>query len=311
MAVEEIVPIGNPEWECVWERHNSCYPNKDRTVESLKRKFQELAKKKVPTGDPNCPPHIIYAQRIYRKIVEATDGSTGGSDLKGDLEDYNDDKDVDGDEEDNGKDVVGNIEFLAGMDEDGDSNDHGEGGGRREHLVMARDLFLQKEGGNNSTAGDASASMSMQHSLSGAKRLSTQSSGGGRKKSSKGFTQPLWIPWRSSTLDKSGKGDGSDGYSFGNMMSMMMMQNRFDNKQRERQYQKELELREREFQLCWEEMAIACKEVHAQHQMVNIMLMTMLNKNGGGDNSNPPPSPSMGQTNRFDVSDVNYKTLVL
>ncbi len=205
----------------------------------MKRKFQELAKKKVPTGDPNCLPHIIYAKRIYRKIVEATDGLTGGSDLKCNLEDDDYDKDVDGDEEDDGKDVVGNVEFLAGMDEDDNSNDRGEGGGCCECLVMARDLFLQKEGGNNSTAGDASASMSMHHSASGAKRLSTQSSGEARKKSSKGFTQPLLIPRRSPTSDKSDEGDGSDGYSFGNMMSMMMMQNRFDNKQREQQYRKE------------------------------------------------------------------------
>jgi hypothetical protein len=41
-------------------------------------------------------------------------------------------------------------------------------------------------------------------------------------------------------------------------MSMTMMQNHFDNEQREWQYQKESELREREFQLHCEEMAIAC-----------------------------------------------------
>ena len=118
--------------------------------------------------------------------------------------------------------------------------------------------------------------------------------GGQGKKSSKGFTQPLRIPRRLPTLDKSDQGDGSDGYSFGNMMSMMMMQNRFNNKQREQQYQKESELREWEFQLHREEMAIARKEAHMQCQMMNVMLMTMLNKNEGGDNSNPPPSPSRG-----------------
>jgi hypothetical protein len=60
------------------------------------------------------------------------------------------------------------------------------------------------------------------------------------------------------------------------------------------QYQSESEVREREFQLHREEMAIACKEACAQWQMMNVMLLTMLNKNGGQDNSNPPPSPSMG-----------------
>ena len=75
---------------------------------------------------------------------------------------------------------------------------------------------------------------------------------------------------------------------------MMMMQNHFDNEQREWQYQKDSELREREFQLFHEEMAIACEGMHAQRQMMSVMLMTMLNKNRGQDKSNPPPSSSMG-----------------
>jgi hypothetical protein len=180
------------------------------------------------------------------------------------------------------------------MDEDDDSNDRCEGGGCRERVVMATDLFSEKEGGNNSTAGDASASMSMQHSASGAKRLSTQSSRGGKEKKQQGIHTAIADPSEVANFGQNDNDDGSDGYSFRNMMSIMMMQNRFDNEQRERQYQKELELREREFQLRWEEMAIARKEAHTQRQMMNVMLMTMLNKNGRGDNSNPPPSPTVG-----------------
>ena len=41
MAVDEIVPVGNPEWEHIWERQNSFSPNQDQTVELLKHKFQE------------------------------------------------------------------------------------------------------------------------------------------------------------------------------------------------------------------------------------------------------------------------------
>ena len=83
------------------------------------------------------------------------------------------------------------------------------------------------------------------------KRLcSTQLGGGVAKKSSKGFTLPLWIPRKSPPSSERGSDNGrdeSDGYSFGNVMSMMMMQNHFDNEQREQQYQKESELSEREF----------------------------------------------------------------
>ncbi len=50
-CIDVEIPVGNPEWEKVWQEHNSAYPTKDRTVESLKRKFYELANKKIPTGD--------------------------------------------------------------------------------------------------------------------------------------------------------------------------------------------------------------------------------------------------------------------
>ncbi len=78
-VIEEIVPIGNPNWERVWDRHMACYPKKERTAKLLWHKFQELAKKKQPTGDPNCPPHICSAKCIYHLIVKARDGLDGDS----------------------------------------------------------------------------------------------------------------------------------------------------------------------------------------------------------------------------------------
>ena len=63
-VIDDIVPIGNPDWERVWDRHNARYPIKEWTAESLWRKFQTLVKKKMKTGDPNCPPHICHAKRI-------------------------------------------------------------------------------------------------------------------------------------------------------------------------------------------------------------------------------------------------------
>jgi hypothetical protein len=43
-AVEELIPISNTEWEQVWDRHVALYPKQDRTMESLKCKFQEMAR---------------------------------------------------------------------------------------------------------------------------------------------------------------------------------------------------------------------------------------------------------------------------
>ena len=78
------------------------------------------------------------------------------------------------------------------------------------------------------------------------------------------------------------------GSLFGRIMGMMMMQNKMFNMQRERQYKSESEQREQEYQLCWEEMAIAHEEaclqrqmMSAQSQMMNAIFMSMLNKNGG------------------------------
>ncbi len=53
----------------------------EQTAELPKRTFQELVCKKGPTDDTNCPAfYICEAKQILRKIVIATDGSTGGSD---------------------------------------------------------------------------------------------------------------------------------------------------------------------------------------------------------------------------------------
>jgi hypothetical protein len=112
---------------------------------------------------------------------------------------------------------------------------------------------------------------------------------GEKSKKSRGFKQPLWIPWRSPTSE-SNEGNG-EGFSLCRMMSMMMMQSCMESEQRERQYRNESEQRECEYQLCWEDMAIARKDACVQRQMMNMMFLAMMNRNRG-DNSNPPASPS-------------------
>jgi hypothetical protein len=100
-VVEAIIPIGNPDWEKILNDHASHYPTKDCTTESLKWKFQELARTKITTGDPNMPHHIRKAKHIYYRIVLATDRPTGESeDGGGDLDnerdgEFEDDKDDD------------------------------------------------------------------------------------------------------------------------------------------------------------------------------------------------------------------------
>ena len=127
----------------------------------------------------------------------------------------------------------------------------------------------------------------------GSKRsLDESRGGGGKQQKTKAFTQPLHIP----RMSPSNANDDCEesGWSFGNMMHMMMMQNRMDNERREQQYKIESEQREREYQLRQEELAIARKEAREQRQLINLMFMSMLNKNGGQKSNPIPPSPGPG-----------------
>ena len=51
-AIEEVLPISATQWESVAESHRSRYPNAERTIDSLKRKFKELHSKQILTGEP-------------------------------------------------------------------------------------------------------------------------------------------------------------------------------------------------------------------------------------------------------------------
>jgi hypothetical protein len=75
--INEIVPIGNPDWEKVWQEHLATYPTMERTLELLSRTCSQ----KNPTGDTNFPPYVCKAKQISRKIVIATNGSIGGSSM--------------------------------------------------------------------------------------------------------------------------------------------------------------------------------------------------------------------------------------
>ena len=69
------LPIGSHEWECVASEHNENFPDKDRTVTSIRRKFAQLHKVKIPTGDPTCPAEVRYDKQVFRKIEERADAS--------------------------------------------------------------------------------------------------------------------------------------------------------------------------------------------------------------------------------------------
>jgi hypothetical protein len=62
------------QWESVAAVHMSRYPEKGRSVDSLKRKFKELHIKQILTGDPHCPPSLHRAKRLRQLIILEMDG---------------------------------------------------------------------------------------------------------------------------------------------------------------------------------------------------------------------------------------------
>ena len=61
-AIERILPIDVEGWNEVHDFFNSKHS--PRGVEGLKRKFNKLANKPVPTGNPNMPEDVKLAKSL-------------------------------------------------------------------------------------------------------------------------------------------------------------------------------------------------------------------------------------------------------
>ncbi len=81
--LEEYLPISLTAWEKIAEVHLMRYPDLKRSVDSLKRKFRELHKK-IPTGDPLCPPAVRRAKHLQVEIISRLDASDLNSEEGGD-----------------------------------------------------------------------------------------------------------------------------------------------------------------------------------------------------------------------------------
>ena len=102
---------GKPLLTFIWN-----YRQEARTAESLRRKFQEIAHRTGPTGDPNCPPYIIKAKQIYRQLAQMIDASSGGLEAKRSedgLSDASDSEDAGGVDEFD-KNVINEMNNAAG-----------------------------------------------------------------------------------------------------------------------------------------------------------------------------------------------------
>jgi hypothetical protein len=305
-TVEDVIPIGNPDWERIWQEHSARYPTKERTAESLKRKFQELARKKIPTGDPNCPPYIRDAKRIFRKIVQATDGSTGGgsddevetwTDREDEAEDEDDAEDInDGnvfgsnDDDDDIGIILPNPAALLPRLGDGGNNSFSANeptrvGGRSDaesaRVGDCSDSASARGVSRSDTASARGGSRSDTASARGGSNSDTASARGGRKRKA-GSDEPskegagggqksraLTQPFKTPRKSRDNDDEGN-GLSFQNMMSMMMYQSRVESEHRERQSKVEAEQRDREYQLRRDEMAQGRAELEQRERQSKV-----------------------------------------
>ena len=93
-AVEQILPINAEGWTEVHEIFNSKHSS--RGVEGLKRKFNKLANKPVPTGKPNIPEDVKLAKSIKGKLFRRS-GATILSDEEEEEEEVEEEEKLDDD----------------------------------------------------------------------------------------------------------------------------------------------------------------------------------------------------------------------
>ena len=74
--IREYLPISGAEWDLVTKHHSTFHPECERTADQLKKKFNKMARTKVPMVEPNIPLSFQDAKAIRFLITEKADGAT-------------------------------------------------------------------------------------------------------------------------------------------------------------------------------------------------------------------------------------------
>ena len=93
--MQSILPIGPNEWDMVVDAHSAKYEGRD--LESLRRKYTSLHRKKMKTGSPNIPPEVLLAKKVKYMIgdkAEIGDGTEEYNMLDDETEDVEEDVDT-------------------------------------------------------------------------------------------------------------------------------------------------------------------------------------------------------------------------
>ena len=76
-VIEEVLPVGPDRWETVAQRHANTWPHPGRDALSCRRKYNNLQRKRIPTGNPEMPWDIKMARRIKSKIRDLVNMGDG------------------------------------------------------------------------------------------------------------------------------------------------------------------------------------------------------------------------------------------
>lgn len=71
--IDRFIPLCKEEWDAVMVDHEKSFPQTSRTVDSLRRKFASIHRRKIPTGDPLIPADVKRAKKIRYRSTEKAD----------------------------------------------------------------------------------------------------------------------------------------------------------------------------------------------------------------------------------------------
>ena len=273
-TVEGILPMSTTQWESVVEVHSARYPDKGRTVDGLKRKLKELHIKRVPTGDPHCPPAVRRAKQLRHAIIELMDGSDLNSPARGTR------TDAAGMGGESG-------ESSGGSDNDADSQEYEYATGIQNAPTERNIDSLDAPTGDEQAPQLPVASRGQRESTAqrGTTNISSTANSSNNRRRTSTHNTPISRP-RNRRRDNSPEPEDPGNDRVGNVMAMMMMSQSQDRDER----REEREERRQEFRL---QLEMQRQQMQNQQNMMAMIMMSMMGRNASGS------VPNDGVVNMF------------
>jgi hypothetical protein len=277
-SVEDILPLSTTQWESVLEIHSARYPDKGRTVDSLKRKFKELHIKRIPTGDPHCPPAVRRAKQLRNAIIEMMDGTDLNSPARG-----------------------GGMEGRPESGESSGSSDNNNDNQDDDQRSYVDDAPIEPIDSSEAPTSDAPTGeeaprlppMVASRGRRGSMTISsTATSSSNNRSRTSTHNTPISRP---RNRQRENSPEDTAGNRVGNVMAMMMMSQAQDRDER----REEREERRQEFHL---QIEMQRQQMQNQQNMMAMIMVSMMGRNVSGS------VPNDGVVNMLDTFAGNNRT---